>query len=1050
MKRFTVFFASIVAMFILMMGCAFATSYELEADDENDIINAIAETSPGDEISIELIGDIEITRNIEIKKSISVSIYFSGYQLNYTGNASDSFSYAGLYLNNANAKLNLYGSNRLESHSAYTHYADSVKPDMTGTGNLIVILNGELNIHNTYMLSSANAFAILGDMVDDNDYTINIENSVLRAPQGSSRSAMAHEGGNSSGNNLIKRVVVAKASVLYGGFKGINYAYNLTTGTSFTDVKFYDFYIKNDCWYNAQSSSILPCLMNSFEKAAEYKNCSFNNYDETIGDITIYTETGKQNFKLIGCTFGSIVSGGVFKGDQGGDAFVYIIDKMPTCVEAGVMRVCKNGGALYEEAIPMGEHVYGKSFPSYPNGYSKTGVYTHSCTLCTHSEQYGECEPLFVSLGYSINEERTNVSQSTYVNWELIDEFLINNPNENFDFGVLAGTKSTTFELADGKVNVKNGIQFSLINAFKFTRVDVKMLNIASELKSTKLALEFYICDGESVEICDGSFEYISIEDLEIALDEVRNAVIELLDTKHKLYYNDDGSFRVLILADAHMNASGDAANVQEVKDRIKTLVDKVDPNLVIFTGDNTISSSSEERLRTNIDALVGYIEEKQIPWCHVYGNHDHEGALSNAEQQPIFESYEYCVSKTGPSDISGTGNYALGVYNKDGTLGSVVYCLDSGAYASSGGYDYIKEDQIAWYKQSSLLLEEYYGAKVPAIMAFHIPLIENNDAHNNRDNKEIVYEYTGNKNENICSSATDTTLLETIFERGDVKAIVTGHDHINDYMYNYKGVKLCSSPNISDLTYYDSAVQGARVFDLSTSTIDNVPTYVEYIIERVNPDDFETLAPDTPLVDAEDKITVSFAGYNGGSMNGTVTITAADNAGANGTGAIEVVRSTSGNFEFYIDLGKENYGKLGSNKYLIVWVDFTNVDFRKACFGLISNDGASSPYRTDDHDLKSPFYYLADGTSEWVELSHGTDGCFGNGDNGSQAMKGKKGYLALPIEYFKESSRTMNADTLVTGVYMYADVNSGAGSPFYLDNIYIVEDYKTVVLPNE
>ena len=247
-----------------------------------------------------------------------------------------------------------------------------------------------------------------------------------------------------------------------------------------------------------------------------------------------------------------------------------------------------------------------------------------------------------------------------------------------------------------------------------------------------------------------------------------------------------------------------------------------------------------------------------------------------------------------------------------------------------------------------------------------------------------------------------------------------------------------------------DSAVQGARVFDLSTSTIDNVPTYVEYIIERVNPDDFETLAPDTPLVDAEDKITVSFAGYNGGSMNGTVTMTAVDNAGANGTGAIEVVRSTSGNFEFYIDLGKENYGKLGSNKYLIVWVDFTNVDFRKACFGLISNDGASSPYRTDDHDLKSPFYYLADGTSEWVELSHGTDGCFGNGDNGSQAMKGKKGYLALPIEYFKESSRTMNADTLVTGVYMYADVNSGAGSPFYLDNIYIVEDYKTVVLPNE
>ena len=43
---------------------------------------------------------------------------------------------------------------------------------------------------------------------------------------------------------------------------------------------------------------------------------------------------------------------------------------------------------------------------------------------------------------------------------------------------------------------------------------------------------------------------------------------------------------------------------------------------------------------------LVGYIEEKQIPWCHVYGNHDHENAVDLAKQQEIYESYEYCISK--------------------------------------------------------------------------------------------------------------------------------------------------------------------------------------------------------------------------------------------------------------------------------------------------------------------------------------------------------------------------------------------------------------------
>ena len=134
----------------------------------------------------------------------------------------------------------------------------------------------------------------------------------------------------------------------------------------------------------------------------------------------------------------------------------------------------------------------------------------------------------------------------------------------------------------------------------------------------------------------------------------------------------------------------------------------------------------------------------------------------------------------------------------------------------------------------------------------------------------------------------------------------------------------------------------------------------------------------------------------------------------------------------------------------MIVWVDFSNVEFRKACFGLLTNDGNSCPYRTDDHDSRSSFYYLADGTSEWVTLSHGGDGCFGTGDSGSQGMKGKKGYLALPIEYFKEGSRVMNAETLVTGLYMYADVNDGAGKPYYLDNVMLVTDYKTAILPQK
>ena len=165
-------------------------------------------------------------------------------------------------------------------------------------------------------------------------------------------------------------------------------------------------------------------------------------------------------------------------------------------------------------------------------------------------------------------------------------------------------------------------------------------------------------------------------------------------------------------------------------------MVDKIQPNLVILTGDNTINSSSESRLRDNIQAIVGYIEEKKIPWCHVYGNHDHEGALSNSAQQKIYESFEYCISKDVEA-LSGTGTYVHGVYNKDGSLGSLVWLIDSGAYVDKslypGYYDYIKQDQIDWYKEASLLIKEYNnGVAVKGMMAFHIPLIENRDANNN------------------------------------------------------------------------------------------------------------------------------------------------------------------------------------------------------------------------------------------------------------------------------------------------------------------------------
>lgn len=529
--------------------------------------------------------------------------------------------------------------------------------------------------------------------------------------------------------------------------------------------------------------------------------------------------------------------------------------------------------------------------------------------------------------------------------------------------------------------------------------------------------------------------------------EETQEKVAQLLESKQRLEYNDDGSFRVLTLSDLHIQLGNDT-NINNLKDRIKLLVDRENPNLVIFTGDNTLWLKPEENLRQGIEVMAGYLEEKQIPWCHVYGNHDFDGGkgMTKAEQQAIYESYEYCISKDANVGAEGrVGNYVHAVYNKDGSIGSVIYLLDTGEYAGAG-YAWIVEEQINWYKETSELLQVYNnGTVVNGMMAFHIPLIENNYAYENRTNPEIVYDWDGYRNEPIHSSVYDTNLFETILERGDIKGIVTGHDHKNDYCFNYKGVKLMASPNISDMGYTDPAIQGGRVIDLNAATVGtNIPTYVSRIRERLNANDFDTLDANVSMEYGSEQIeNIYKSNGSAGTAEGKYDITLVDGKGADGSDAIEVVRGNNGSFDLYVEM--TNKGKLGSNKYLIVWADFTQIEFEKACFGVITEAGISVPYMTGFVKEETSFYYLADGETEWQELKTSAEGYIGNGQGENYAMNGKKGYFAIPLEYCEYDLMELKESTLIAGFYFYGATEAKLtyrNKPFYFDSIMLVEDY--------
>ena len=192
------------------------------------------------------------------------------------------------------------------------------------------------------------------------------------------------------------------------------------------------------------------------------------------------------------------------------------------------------------------------------------------------------------------------------------------------------------------------------------------------------------------------------------------------------------------------------------------------------------------------------------------------------------------------------------------------------------------------------------------------------------------------------------------------------------------------------------------------------------------------------------------FAGeWNGAGIIRDTVLSIEEGHGFGGSkaGAVTVNASSHSNRGLYLYADAVNHipQDYPSARYLRVWVDFTGIDFRKACFGFVTK--YDELYSTDDIDGRTdlPFYCLAEGETEWKTMYHGTDGCFGAAQ--SSSVQDFKGWLAFPTADFAE--RTGSGSTFdsrsIKAVYMYFDLSSDdmLGTPFYLDEIALVDDYQ-------
>ncbi|MDR1343798.1 MAG: metallophosphoesterase, partial [Tannerellaceae bacterium] len=101
-----------------------------------------------------------------------------------------------------------------------------------------------------------------------------------------------------------------------------------------------------------------------------------------------------------------------------------------------------------------------------------------------------------------------------------------------------------------------------------------------------------------------------------------------------KLGFNGDGKFRIVQFADIHYKTGTEAST--KAIGMMKRIIEAEKPDLIVFTGDNVISSPQKQGWDEILDVAIG----RSIPYAVTLGNHDDEQDWTRGQ------IFDYIVSK--------------------------------------------------------------------------------------------------------------------------------------------------------------------------------------------------------------------------------------------------------------------------------------------------------------------------------------------------------------------------------------------------------------------
>ena len=119
--------------------------------------------------------------------------------------------------------------------------------------------------------------------------------------------------------------------------------------------------------------------------------------------------------------------------------------------------------------------------------------------------------------------------------------------------------------------------------------------------------------------------------------------------------------------------------------------------------------------------------------------------------------------------------------------------------------------EQVMWYYNTSKQAEKAEGRKIPAVMFMHIPLPEFSLIARNPEECGAI----GSKRETLGTTEMNFGLFAACLQRGDVKGIFFGHEHLCDLQGEYCGITMAQDAALGyNMSCHDD-LRGGRVIDL-------------------------------------------------------------------------------------------------------------------------------------------------------------------------------------------------------------------------------------------